>query len=110
MKVLGRLDRSRVRVHTDNASAQPALTALVAGAPATLTDSISVNGSSATARECANRRAFLTPCNSPNQRSRAHAASRGQLISMLLPEASSVLVSIAHAGRMRMRDVTVPVA
>ncbi|MCA1606391.1 MAG: hypothetical protein LC775_13190 [Acidobacteria bacterium] len=85
------------------------MTNSVPSATTTLANSIGVNGGTATASQRTNCCTLLATRYSTNKRACASTTSGGQLVTMLLPEASAVLVPIANTSGMRMRYVTVSV-
>jgi len=73
---------------------------LVPGPFAALANSVGVNGGTAATGDRANRCALFPASYATDQRSGPSASRGGELIAMLLPETSAVLVSISHAGVM----------
>jgi hypothetical protein len=82
---------------------------LVPSTPPPFPNSVGVYGSSTAACQRADYRAFLATGNSSDYCASASSRSRRQLVTMLLPKASSVLVVIADATTVRMPDVVVSV-
>lgn len=82
---------------------------VASGLAATFPNPISVNSRTATPSDSSNNCAFLSASYPPYQRACACAGRGGQLIAMLGPEASPVLVAISYATVMSVVGVAVPV-
>jgi hypothetical protein len=80
---------------------------LISSRTASFTNAIGVNGRAATAHSRPNQSAFLAPSNSADDSTGARAAGSRQLISMLLPEAASMFVTIPNTTAMSMGNVAV---
>lgn len=63
-----------------------------------LANAVSVNGSAAAACQGPDCRALLSASKAADKRACSGAAGRSQLISMLLPEASTVPMTVPHAA------------
>jgi hypothetical protein len=82
----------------------------VASASAAFSNAVGINGC-ATATCCStNSSALPATRDTANERAGANAASGGQLISMLIPETSTVLVSVANTSGVRVPVITVSVS
>ena len=81
----------------------------VPSAPAALANSVGINGSTAAARQGSDGRALLPAGYAADQCASTHTAGGSQLVTMLLPEASPVLVPITNTRIVRMPVVTMPV-
>src|SRR5687767_3247097 len=82
---------------------------LVSGRPAPLADPIGINCSAAATHRRSDQRALLAAGDSANQSARAGSARGGQFVSVLLPKAATVPMSIPDTGPMRVISITVSV-
>ena len=82
---------------------------LVSSPFAALADSIGVDGRTATAGQRPDSSSLFPTGDAANQRTSARAARGGDLIAMLLPKTSSVLVIIPNTRIVSVPVVTVPV-
>ncbi len=83
---------------------------LIPGWPAALANSIRVNGRAAPACQCADPCTLLAACYAADKCSGAGTGRGSQFVTMLLPEASAVLVIVTDTGIVRVPIVTMPVA
>ena len=83
---------------------------LIASTSASLANTVSINGCAATACKSSNSRTLFTSRYAADERARAKASGRGQLIAVFLPKTSSMPVPITDARVMRMGDIAMPMA
>jgi hypothetical protein len=82
---------------------------LISGSTAPFADAVGVNRCTAAANGSANQSALFASGNPANQGAGTHTSCCCELVTVLLPEAATVLVIVPNTPVMRVRDVAVPV-
>jgi hypothetical protein len=90
-------------------NAHPRQSILVSGRPAALADSIGINCSATATHRRSDQRALLAAGDPANQSTRAGSTCGGQFVSVLLPKAATVPMSVPDAGPMRVISIAVSV-